>query len=62
MRGAVKKVGAPERPIADVIDLFGYRLLSDRSFGPWVREKILQELAELKWLRLAAVVVARTIR
>lgn len=46
--------GAPSRPIAEVIDLLGHRLLSDDGIGPWLREKILQSLPSTKYKKLEA--------
>lgn len=46
-------VGAPTRPTGDVVDLLGHRLLSDRTFGPWIRQSLLTALPSTKWDRLA---------
>jgi DNA repair protein RadD len=45
--------GAQPRPIAEVIDLFGHRLLPDSTLGPWLREQLLRTLAPTKWQKLA---------
>lgn len=37
----------------DLIDVLGYRLLGDKTVGPWVREQLLRDLAATKWNRLA---------
>src|SRR5580693_1468673 len=44
--------GAPSRPIAEVVDILGHRLLSDDGTGPWLRERILQKLPLTKYKRL----------
>lgn len=46
--------GAPSRPIAETIDLLGHRLLSDDGTGPWLREKIFQNLPPTKYAKLEA--------
>ncbi|WP_437763373.1 DEAD/DEAH box helicase [Sorangium sp. So ce281] len=46
--------GAPSRPIAEVVDLLGHRLLSDGATGPWLREKILQNLSTTRYKKLEA--------
>ncbi|QRK05244.1 DEAD/DEAH box helicase [Archangium violaceum] len=45
--------GLPPRPIAEVIDLLGHRLLGDDTTGEWLRWKILETLPETQWQRLA---------
>jgi len=44
--------GAPSRPIAEVVDLLGHRLLSDGGIGPWLRERILKSLPSTKYEKL----------
>lgn len=58
VRGALRELGrsrrgAPPRPIAEIIDLLGYRLLSDTTIGPWLRQQILMSLPAAKWDALA---------
>jgi DNA repair protein RadD len=52
--GHIRK-GAQARPVREVTELLGYRLLADRSVGPWLREMILQTLRESKWKQLARI-------
>lgn len=48
-------LGAPPKPTSEIVDLFGYRLLSDSAVGPWLRFKILQRaVSSTKWDKLAA--------
>ena len=54
MRAAIKKRGPQPRPIAVLIDLYGNRLLSDRTVGSWLRQRILENLPQTKWEKLAA--------
>jgi DNA repair protein RadD len=46
--------GAPSRPIAELVDLLGHRLLSSDETGPWLREKILQSLPTTRYKKLEA--------
>jgi superfamily II DNA or RNA helicase len=47
-------LGAPRRPIPEVIDLLGHRLLSDDAMGPWLRQRILQTLPATRYAKLEA--------
>ena len=40
------------KPVAEVIDLLGSRLLSDRAFGPWIRNEIVLTLGRRQRSRL----------
>lgn len=44
--------GAPPRPTAEVVDLYGDRLLLDRGLGPWIRQRLIESLPPTKWSRL----------
>jgi DNA repair protein RadD len=39
-------------PAELLVDLYGDRVLSDKEFGPWVRESILSQLPRRAWKRL----------
>lgn len=59
VRGALRAAGrlqrgAPARPISELIDLLGHRLLSDCVIGPWLREQLIRELPPSKYVKLAA--------
>jgi len=45
--------GAPAKPVAETIDLLGYRLLSDRSAGPWLRTAVLRSMPQSRWTKLS---------
>lgn len=44
--------GAPPRPTAEVVDLYGDRLLLDRDLGPWIRRRLIESLPSTKWSRM----------
>ena len=44
--------GAPTKPVAEAIDLLGYRLLTDREANPWLRTAILRAMPAGRWRRL----------
>jgi superfamily II DNA or RNA helicase len=45
----------PRRPVSEIIDLLGTRILADRKFGPWVRFQLLCTLKVRQWHRLEVV-------
>lgn len=54
IRGALKAVdsqsrGRPRRPVEELVDLCGDRLMSDDDVGPWIREHLVRRLAPRKW-------------
>jgi len=59
VRGALRaakypSIGQPRRPSAELVEMFGYDLLSNREMGPWLREQLLRHaLSERDWNRLA---------
>lgn len=55
-------LGAPARPIAEVVALLGHRLLSDEAAGLWLREKTIQNLTVARWKKLAQVYSAMASR
>lgn len=58
IRGALREAGSRSTggtPASLLVDLLGTRVLSDRHFGPWVREQILRNLPVRTWRRLAAI-------
>jgi superfamily II DNA or RNA helicase len=44
--------GARPKPVAETVDLLGYRLLSDPSAGPWLRTAILRAMPPGRWRKL----------
>ncbi|HRI68275.1 MAG TPA: hypothetical protein PK156_28795, partial [Polyangium sp.] len=47
--------GAQRKPVPEIVDLLGHRLLSDSALGQWLRFKILQQaISPTKWDKLAA--------
>ncbi|MFC1579161.1 DEAD/DEAH box helicase [Pseudomonadota bacterium] len=40
------------RPVSEVIDLLGSRLLADRKFGPWLRYEVILSLGKIKRAKL----------
>lgn len=50
--------GARSRPIAEILDLRGDRILSDDDLGPWIRERLIRAMPETKWRNLVEYYVA----
>jgi superfamily II DNA or RNA helicase len=42
----------PRKPIAELLDVVGSRILSDREIGPWVREALVRHNSSQCWTRL----------
>ena len=38
------KRGAPPRPISELVDLLGHRLLNESDIGDWLREQLIRQL------------------
>ncbi|GEM_PF-1361576 len=46
--GSLSTGGKSRKPVSEVIDLLGTRILADRDFGPWVRCELLRTLKRQK--------------
>ena len=44
--------GAPPKPVAETIELLGYRLLTDKEANPWLRTTILRAMPPGRWRKL----------
>jgi len=47
-------LGAPAKPVAETIELLGYRLLSDQEANPWLRTAMLRSMPPGRWRKLKA--------
>ncbi len=46
--------GAVPRPSAEVVDLYGHRLLCNKALAPWLRLQILRQMAPGRWQNLSS--------
>lgn len=45
-------LGAPARPVAELIDVYGGRILANSDVGPWLRRVLLQHMPSRNWSKL----------